>query len=892
MALFTAVASGNYDDPATWDVGSGYPGASDTFAIGAGFTVTVPEALTVSSTGQLSGSGSDTRGSLVINGNLTLTGNLDLQEYNHVQVNGGGVLDIDGFSLVAATTSSQNSVNSLQIQGTIDNRATLRSSTIGVGDIKYHGPIVLNYADIIDTGEWTVASQFYSGNNTLIEWVVFDGCAHISFGTLCHWDNDWTIRHLDFRNSRSATRYMAKIGINRTSGTSPGIGTQNDISHITAQISGSVDRFEWQLEDMPKHYIVMDRVTDYSVTRSNPLKTKSFTRLNSTDRTIEQGFCSEHRDCYAFSEVDNPHTYILVGSVTRGVIEATYGDGYTDAGDHYILSSSNNRTITDALILEKQTGVLLNALGSDKTAIYEAVNCTLYGNYDAAYGALFRTESGGSVSGSVNMYSNLIYNLGTNTDAWGMNIDNGLEDQVNEMDFNAWWNFGDPYHGATSATKTAGTTGGYGGNDLLDVDPVFNDTSRDFAAWAGFITGTATVDAGVNHLLKLNGYDSSIKSQTSANVINETPMDAIEWVRVGFIAESTSYEDGTGHTGTNNIGMTQVNPEKTVTADSSVVPGATLSVSASGFGGAITTATLTDTADNILPLTNVTDISADVPGLALDQQFCLFGSVTLTISDGEDSATTTLDLNPPANYTHLVTLDANPDTSSTSYLENWTPDNGETNPYEGAQVIATFTIFSDGTFEAPEDGTYQLYAIDDFDGRMQGFELIVGVDDIEDPVITLTGGAVTITQGDEYVEPGYTATDDTDGDITADVVVTGTIDTLTAGTYTLTYTVSDTAGNTTSETRDVVVEAAEGIYSVNGTDVVNPDSNLVAYLNIPALTADQVMKAWILNSGTKYTLKFISDNGDGTFTFKTPATLPLSSKGDSTLTIQILDIGD
>ncbi len=83
-----------------------------------------------------------------------------------------------------------------------------------------------------------------------------------------------------------------------------------------------------------------------------------------------------------------------------------------------------------------------------------------------------------------------------------------------------------------------------------------------------------------------------------------------------------------------------------------------------------------------------------------------------------------------------------------------------------------------------------------------------GAGDTTAPVITLVGDAtMNVTVGDTFTDPGVTASDDTDGDITANVVVAGdTVDTNTAGTYVITYNVSDAAGNAATEvTRTVVV---------------------------------------------------------------------------------------
>ena len=65
---------------------------------------------------------------------------------------------------------------------------------------------------------------------------------------------------------------------------------------------------------------------------------------------------------------------------------------------------------------------------------------------------------------------------------------------------------------------------------------------------------------------------------------------------------------------------------------------------------------------------------------------------------------------------------------------------------------------------------------------------------------------MTINVGDEYVELGATAIDDIDGDITEKIIISGEVDAETAGTYTVTYTVTDRAGNVAEETRTVNVE--------------------------------------------------------------------------------------
>ncbi|MFL0810033.1 MAG: DUF5011 domain-containing protein [Agarilytica sp.] len=64
------------------------------------------------------------------------------------------------------------------------------------------------------------------------------------------------------------------------------------------------------------------------------------------------------------------------------------------------------------------------------------------------------------------------------------------------------------------------------------------------------------------------------------------------------------------------------------------------------------------------------------------------------------------------------------------------------------------------------------------------------------PVITLSGNSpMNVSVGSTFIDPGATANDDIDGDISANIVVTGTVNTASVGAYTLTYNVSDAAGN-------------------------------------------------------------------------------------------------
>lgn len=76
------------------------------------------------------------------------------------------------------------------------------------------------------------------------------------------------------------------------------------------------------------------------------------------------------------------------------------------------------------------------------------------------------------------------------------------------------------------------------------------------------------------------------------------------------------------------------------------------------------------------------------------------------------------------------------------------------------------------------------------------------------PVITLTGANPQVIEaGSAYVELGATASDNRDGDLSNSIAIdAGAVDTQVPGSYVVTYTVTDAAGNTGTATRTIVIE--------------------------------------------------------------------------------------
>lgn len=106
--------------------------------------------------------------------------------------------------------------------------------------------------------------------------------------------------------------------------------------------------------------------------------------------------------------------------------------------------------------------------------------------------------------------------------------------------------------------------------------------------------------------------------------------------------------------------------------------------------------------------------------------------------------------------------------------------------------------------------------------------------DTTNPTVTPNGGTITyVEKGKQYQEPGASANDDVDGTLTA--TPQGTVNTAVLGSYIITYTATDAAGNKGSGTRTVNVVEFDGSYtnsevcdqsgSATGTSTVTASSS-------------------------------------------------------------------
>jgi hypothetical protein len=201
--------------------------------------------------------------------------------------------------------------------------------------------------------------------------------------------------------------------------------------------------------------------------------------------------------------------------------------------------------------------------------------------------------------------------------------------------------------------------------------------------------------------------------------------------------------------------------------------------------------------------TNATLVIAEVNATVHDANY------TLVVSNDWGSVTTVAARLAVATAQPVITLlgDANVTVeAATSYA-----DAGAT-AQDALDGNLTAAILLAGTVELNATGVRLLrYNVADAGGTAAVEKVrTVTVADTTAPVVTLLGDAnATHAKDTAWVEPGATASDTLDGNLTNQVAITGAVDVNSTGAYVLTYSVSDGAGNDSNVTRVVNVITVE-----------------------------------------------------------------------------------
>ena len=218
------------------------------------------------------------------------------------------------------------------------------------------------------------------------------------------------------------------------------------------------------------------------------------------------------------------------------------------------------------------------------------------------------------------------------------------------------------------------------------------------------------------------------------------------------------------------------------------------------------------TVGGVSQFANILAQSASQITLTFDRASSGNGIATVVVTDGTAPSSGSTTIGPVAGYAQDVI--AGPVTDSTSILYNFS---GTALAGHVIEAPVALSVNPDGTFSTDALGGY---TVNYYDGSAWSTAVVtvssgVVVDTIP-PVITLVGGGASIGVGGSWVEPGFSATDNTDGVLTSSVVVGGqTVDVNTIGSYTITYNVTDAAGNGAQQvTRTITVVAADSALPV------------------------------------------------------------------------------
>jgi len=164
-------------------------------------------------------------------------------------------------------------------------------------------------------------------------------------------------------------------------------------------------------------------------------------------------------------------------------------------------------------------------------------------------------------------------------------------------------------------------------------------------------------------------------------------------------------------------------------------------------------------------------------------------------------------------------------------------------------VDGDITPSHDAPFTFPLGVTTVTFSATDLAGNTGATQATVTVTDQAAPVMTLNGNiSISLNVGDSYVEEGASAADNVDADLSNNIVITGSVNTLIPGLYNKTYTVMDAAGNTASLTRNISVQDVSApvlsvpgnivVSSLNASGVSVTQQEIITFLNDVSATDD------------------------------------------------------
>ena len=148
---------------------------------------------------------------------------------------------------------------------------------------------------------------------------------------------------------------------------------------------------------------------------------------------------------------------------------------------------------------------------------------------------------------------------------------------------------------------------------------------------------------------------------------------------------------------------------------------------------------------------------------------------------------------------------------------------GGTYVEEGFEAVDNHDGDITGAVVRTETKEQVTYRVTDASGNVTEVVRKIEYSDPIAPEITLLGAPhIMLQQGTAFEEPGFTAEDNCDGDITSRVTVSGQVDTENEGIYTVEYSVQDSCGNRATAQRTVFVSKMPPVPGVPHTQYEDP----------------------------------------------------------------------
>ena len=160
--------------------------------------------------------------------------------------------------------------------------------------------------------------------------------------------------------------------------------------------------------------------------------------------------------------------------------------------------------------------------------------------------------------------------------------------------------------------------------------------------------------------------------------------------------------------------------------------------------------------------------------------------------------------------------------------------------------------------------------------------IIIPDPDTIPPVISINSGPLVLVElGDSYTDTGATAIDDVDGVVT--VTSSGTVNTDVLGLYTITYTASDSSGNTATASKMVqVIDTTAPVLVVTGASTVSTELG-ETYIDAGATATDLSGTINVITTGT------VDDDEVGTYVLTYIATDSSGNESTATRTVNVVD---